>query len=87
MPPVGFEPTVLVGERRQQTYALDRAATGTCTKLEYRSFCCFRLHEDNFALKVPAFVSFRFSLENCSESESKSKGYWWNSSGVGKQHY
>jgi hypothetical protein len=29
MPPVGFEHTVLAGERRQ-TYALDRAATGTC---------------------------------------------------------
>jgi len=28
MPPVGFEPTILVGER-PQTYALDRAATGT----------------------------------------------------------
>ena len=29
MPPVGFEPTVSVGQR-PQTYALDRAATGTC---------------------------------------------------------
>ena len=28
MPPVGFEPTILAGERLQ-TYALDRAATGT----------------------------------------------------------
>ena len=28
MPPVGFEPTILAGER-PQTYALDRAATGT----------------------------------------------------------
>ena len=27
MPPVGFEPTILAGERLQ-TYALDRAATG-----------------------------------------------------------
>ena len=33
MPPVGFEPTILAGERRQ-TYALDRAATGTDTKLQ-----------------------------------------------------
>ena len=30
MPPVGFEPTVLAGDR-PQTYALDRAATGTGT--------------------------------------------------------
>ena len=28
MPPVGFEPTIPVGEL-PQTYALDRAATGT----------------------------------------------------------
>ena len=28
MPPVGFEPTISLGER-QQTYALDRAADGT----------------------------------------------------------
>ena len=28
MPPVGFEPTV-PASKRQQTYALDRAATGT----------------------------------------------------------
>ena len=28
MPPVGFEPTVSVGER-PKTYALDRAVTGT----------------------------------------------------------
>ena len=28
MPPVGFEPAISAGER-PQTYALDRAATGT----------------------------------------------------------
>ena len=31
MPPVGFEPTISTGER-PQTYALDRAATGTGNK-------------------------------------------------------
>ena len=31
MPPVGFEPTIWAGER-PQTYALDRAATGTGTQ-------------------------------------------------------
>ena len=31
MPPVGFEPTISAGER-PQTYALDRAATGTGDK-------------------------------------------------------
>ena len=34
MPPVGFEPTISAGER-PQTYALDRAATGTGTGLLY----------------------------------------------------
>jgi len=37
MPPVGFEPTISVGERLK-TYALDRAVTGTgdftCTMIK-----------------------------------------------------
>ena len=33
MPPVGFEPTISAGER-PQTYALDRAATGTVSLQE-----------------------------------------------------
>ena len=36
MPPVGFEPKISAGER-PQTYALDRAATGTGSKYIYRS--------------------------------------------------
>jgi hypothetical protein len=32
MPPVGFEPKISAGER-PQTYALDRAATGTGLKM------------------------------------------------------
>ena len=35
MPPVGFEPTISAGER-PQTYALDRAATGTGYTVECR---------------------------------------------------
>ena len=34
MPPVGFEPAISAGERLQ-TYALDRAATGTGAKQAY----------------------------------------------------
>jgi len=34
MPPVGFEPTISAGER-PQTHALDRAATGTGTVINY----------------------------------------------------
>ena len=34
MPPVGFEPTISADER-PQTYALDRAATGTGKKPPY----------------------------------------------------
>ena len=36
MPPVEFEPTISVGERLQ-TYALDRAATGTGIKVGIKS--------------------------------------------------
>jgi hypothetical protein len=32
MPPVGFKPTVSVGEQ-PETYAVDRAANGTGTKI------------------------------------------------------
>jgi len=35
MPPVGFEPTISAGDR-PQTYALDRAATGTGTFLLHK---------------------------------------------------
>ena len=41
MPPVGFEPTMSAGER-PQTYALERAATGTGFILQlflYYSYC------------------------------------------------
>jgi len=37
MPPVGFEPPVSSGER-PQTYALDRAATGTGILYDYKDF-------------------------------------------------
>ena len=36
MPPVGFEPTISAGER-PNTYALERAATGTGITVLYRS--------------------------------------------------
>ena len=35
MPSVGFEPTISSGER-PQTYALDRAATGTDTRIIWK---------------------------------------------------
>ena len=37
MPPVGFEPTVSAGER-PQTYAIDRAASGTGVRILLRIF-------------------------------------------------
>ena len=36
MPPEGFEPTISAGER-PQTYALDRAATGTGHRVRYQT--------------------------------------------------
>ena len=45
MPPVGFEPTISAGER-PQTYALDRATTGTGTANIVRDqIIIFRLAE------------------------------------------
>ena len=48
MPPVGFEPTISTGEG-PQTYALDRAATGTGTSL--LTYQILRSHEPNFQLR------------------------------------
>ena len=42
MPPVGFEPTISTGER-PQTYALDRAATGTD-----KSIIIYYINQQNF---------------------------------------
>ena len=47
MPPVGFEPTISAGER-PQTYALDRAATGSgiyvvCLKSKCTDFPMYEL--------------------------------------------
>jgi len=39
MSPVGFEPTVSAGER-PQTYALNRAATGTGIEVKLLIYCC-----------------------------------------------
>ena len=47
MPPVGFEPTISAG-KRPQTYASDRAATGTGCQVYYLTFMysstCFGHH-------------------------------------------
>jgi len=50
MPPVGFEPTISAGER-PQTYALDRAATGTGThnRLLFLIFKIIRLPPHNIS--------------------------------------
>ena len=50
MPPVGFEPTISAGER-PQTYALDRAATGTGTlDTTLANTDCLRLSTTSFIL-------------------------------------
>ena len=46
MPPVGFEPTISAGER-PQTYALDRAATGTGTNTDIEIQNCIRANASN----------------------------------------
>jgi len=52
MPPVRFEPMISEGER-PQTYALDRAATGTGKLIEYNIvICCY----DKILVNVAANV-------------------------------
>jgi len=59
MPPVGFETTISAGER-PQTYALDRAATGTGYHIQYRCIYC-RLRKSAPASKIIcAYIKFRF---------------------------
>ena len=70
MPPAGFEPTISAGER-SQTYALDRAATGTgklfCLvqdnllsnwgKTSESTHCCFK--------KISSFFCYAHLLRDC----------------------
>ena len=56
MPPAGFEPTILAGER-PKTYALDGAATGTGLYTSYRVYIlvAFGL---NAGPSAPALVQY-----------------------------
>ena len=55
MPPVGFESTVSAGEL-PQTYALDRAATGTGVTNKYKGKIL--LEKSVFARVIPEFLAF-----------------------------
>jgi len=56
MPPVRFEPTISAGER-PQTYALDRAATGTGGKKVF-----FLFQALNFLVKIFVLLNDLFPL-------------------------
>jgi len=64
MPPVGLEPTISVGER-PQTYALDRAGTGTgkyydiIILWDHRRICC------------PSLTERRYAVHDCTISANK----------------
>ena len=61
MAPVGFEPTTPAGER-PQTYALDRAATGTGWKeIIHRSLCLIS------CINHVRGSSFKFDIDRCVE--------------------
>jgi len=52
MPPLGFEPTISAGER-PQTYALDRAATGTGKLVNYWDKYTEMHGQQNFKIYIP----------------------------------
>jgi len=60
MPPVEFEPTTQAGER-PQTYALDRAATGTG----------IQDHVGHLKCTVNMFPVLLFQLQICAERKKK----------------
>ena len=71
MPPVGFEPTTPAGER-PQTYALDRAPTGTGLLISYFLICTikiinFRQSRSKWTVgrSVLHHLSFIFLLKKC----------------------
>ena len=69
MPLVGLEPTISAGER-PQTYALDRAATGTCIITIYNSYIFYVI----FTVNTLYFVRKRESIWNfCNEKCLSSK--------------
>jgi hypothetical protein len=59
MPPVGFELTISAGER-PQTYALDRAATGTSKHLWYpaKLFVEWEIFQTKFIEKIETHFIF-----------------------------
>ena len=70
IPPVGFEPTITAG-KRPQTYALDRAATGTGTYMIISNWIIRRMRnisQTNFAgkkAKTHISYSIRFCRKSC----------------------
>ena len=67
MPPMGFEPTILAGER-PQTHALDRGGTGTGILLRYilhKMFCVL----SEFYVISPSLVFVHFLFLHCTGAE------------------
>jgi len=62
-PPVGFEPTISAGDRTQ-TYALDRAATGTGLKFSYKQ-----------EIQKPAVTPDKNNCIICNSTRSALVGY------------
>ena len=60
MPPVGFEPTISVGERLQ-TYASDRAATGPARNVLHVGKYIYKNVDLFHILHVSHFIGVKFS--------------------------
>ena len=73
MPPVGFEPTISAGEWLQ-TYALDRATTGTghnkvrqIKNMHNSWYCCIQIHTQHLKSEIDRVRPFSFSVPRESE--------------------
>ena len=72
MPPVKFEPTISAGER-QQTYALDRAATGTGKEIFRPSYFYF-----NLWVYVPVKLRPNSTSDHPLDDRRMNTEYRWN---------
>jgi hypothetical protein len=80
MPPVGFEHTISAGERKQ-TYAFDRAATGTgavffCKKRKHSEVSVVRRGAASLGNCVPTFLDHYVVSERLQQTIQQRRATW-----------